>query len=74
MGIVTERWIFCDICGHTTCDGRKDYPSIKALKEDCKISGWINIKGNDVCPDCQKDKDQLALLNSNEDDESSLKS
>ncbi len=56
MGIVIERWVFCDRCDPTSRDGDVLYKSTEAMVEDLtRYSGWdINIRTDKcVCPDCK---------------------
>lgn len=56
MSAVTEKYLVCDLCGSTTRDGNLTYPSIKALREDAVVSGWLRKEGKDICWDCTKKK------------------
>lgn len=54
MGLVVERFLYCDIkgCENNTIDSAREFPSNKALRLDAEKSGWRIINKNDICSEC----------------------
>jgi hypothetical protein len=58
--MAVTKAIECDGCG-ITGDSSKQYHPIRSMRKALKTSGWISTKGQDFCPERQKDRTAEAL-------------